>query len=161
MGLRRKILVMSSLLILTVGSLIAADLTLIPEQAGGWYIQLDENMLSQGAGSDFLSSIVSSTSCERLAVDTDTQDDPWSILVMLQSDATPFIVEVLITDEGVGDHTASYSDDFQVVSTESMTMISGTGDRSDITVQYRLTGISIETISSTQSSMGLLYVLSL
>lgn len=138
-----------------------SDLTIVSTQAGGWQIQLDESDLVWGAGSDLAATYTSTAACDLLTVITDDPDTSWCIVIALQHSIDPFSLEVRVSDEGNGDSPVISSSDFQVVTTENSTLLSGTGSRWDMSVQYRVSGCSIETMTATQYLLDLSYMLCL
>jgi len=127
-----------ALLALVVG---AADIS----ESGGWSETINASDLIAGAGSDFHSPITSSAYQAALSI-SDTGGAAWTIGVRRTSSSLPTGVAVAVrrTTSGSGDGSVSGGESFLTVGGTEQILCSGTGDRSGIGLQLRLTGASVE-----------------
>lgn len=139
-----------------------AALSLTPAGAGGWQVSVDQTDLDGGPGSDFAASYVSGEAQQALEVSGTTgPSDAWCVEVRRSggnwdSDVT---LEARVTDDGTGNGQISVPDAYQAVSATYGAFFCGTGDRSGITVQLRLTGISVSSVPAQTYSTYIVYSL--
>lgn len=118
----------------------AADIAFV----GNWSETIGASDLVGGAGTDIYSQITSSTSKATLDI-TDTGGVAWIIGVSRSSSNLPAGVAVAVrrTTSGSGGGSISGGSFIAVGATEQI-LCSGTGDRSGVGLQLRLTGLSVE-----------------
>lgn len=124
---------------------------------GGWTQNINSSNLTFGAGSDLADTYLSAAAATTLTVSgcaSDTED--WQILIKRIDnlwDSAHFVLSVKRTSVGTGAGIISGGDSFQVVGTTDALFITGQGNRSGITVQYQLTGMSIRTSPNNYSTV--------
>ncbi len=119
--------------------------------SGGWSETIDGGDLTSGAGSDLTDAYVSSASATTISVtyvgswrvDTKRTDSFW------HADYTLFGQR---TSSGSGSGSIAGGLSYQGIATSDATFFSGTGDRSGIDAQYRLTGMSVNAQPATYST---------
>jgi hypothetical protein len=127
--------------------------------SGNWAEVIDASDLVAGAGSDLTSQYESSSGTTTLTISNATGAS-WRILAR-SSDGTwqaNFVLSVRRISDGSGLGAVTGGSSYNQLSTLDTEICSGTGDRSNITVQYRLTGMS-KNISPTTYSSGITFTL--
>jgi len=110
--------------------------------SGGWSETIDENDLLSGAGSDLQSTYESATDATLLTIsECQNSDDTWQVSVSYSSSSWPFTLSV-----------KKSGGNYQTITTTQADFFSGSGDTSDIALQYKLEGMSIEIAPGTYSS---------
>lgn len=155
----KKIFIFSIIICFILLNLSGASLVLVQSSAGGWQLLLDSYDLSCGPGSDFNPTAISVPACDRLSIETDAPDSPWSLQASIYNSQFPLTVELQITDMGDGAGTCSVLSDFVDLSAEYITIASGTGSRSDIRIQYRVSDLSVNTLQYTRQHIEIVYTL--
>ena len=134
---------MKSLLLIGVwlvsGTAWTADLT----ATGGWSRTITANDLTAGAGSDLASQQESSAGATTLTI-TSTGGGAWRIKVRHTPSTwhSNFTLWVKRTSDGTGDGSISGGSGYIQVTAVDAELFSGTKDRSNISLQYKLTGLS-------------------
>jgi hypothetical protein len=113
---------------------------------GKWTIKLDDTNLTGGAGSDFITPLESVT--DKVSVDiTKTQGDtaPWRLDISKTDTIWPSSVEIYArrTADGTGSGTISGGTTYQQITDIDQTLCTGTGDRTNITIQLKLENVSV------------------
>jgi len=122
----------------------AADITSI----GGWTASIDSIDLTAGAGSDLTNQYDSSTNVTVLTIINVPPSGAWQLNAR-RSDSlwdSDFSIFIKRTSDGTGPGTISGGSAYVELSTFDTQIFTGTDNRSDIAIQYRLTGMS-KTIS--------------
>lgn len=149
---RSYLLVLAFLLLFLPAPAEAATISSV----GGWNQIINSSNLTSGAGSDLTDTYLSSTGATTLevsgCVDETEEWQIWLKRVDQTWDSDRFVLSVKRTSDGTGDGIISGGDTFQVVSTADVLFFTGQGDRSGITIQYRLTGISIQVLPDNYSA---------
>ncbi len=125
----------------------AADIT----ATGGWSETIDASDLIGGAGTDLTGSYESSpsatvidiTALGNYRVDVRRSDTNWS---------TSFTLYVKRTSDGAGSGTISGGTSYIAVPTTDTEFFSGSLDRTNIDVQYQLSGMSVSISPDTYST---------
>ncbi len=122
---------------------------------GNWSETIDASDLIGGAGSD-LTSTYESASAQTSITITNTQNnvDDWRVDVR-RADTTwhgNFTLSVQRTGDGTGGGSISGGVSYQAVGTTDASFFSGAGDRTGITVQLKLDGMSVQVPINTYST---------
>ncbi|MCK6501912.1 hypothetical protein L6R53_00665 [Myxococcota bacterium] len=138
-----------------VPALVALALTLgvsLPAQAmdlaasGSFSLGIDASDLTSGAGSELQDSHDSGTGAIALQVSaTSGSTDAWRIDIRRASSGWDPDLRLWArrTGDGSGDGSIAGGASWQEIGTTDSTFFSGEGDRSSITVQVRITGVSL------------------
>jgi hypothetical protein len=110
---------------------------------GGWTETIDAADLISGAGSDLTSTYESASNATDLditsirfwRVDVDRSDTTWH---------GDFTLSVRRTSDGSGSGTISGGLAYMEITTTTTQFFSGTFNRTDVTTQYQLTGMSVD-----------------
>lgn len=119
--------------------------------SGGWSETIDASDLISGAGSDLTDAYVSNASATTISV---TYTGSWRVDArrtdsFWHPDYTLFGQR---TSGGSGSGSIAGGLSYQGISTSDAAFFSGTGDRSEIDVQYKLTGVSVSAQAATYSA---------
>jgi hypothetical protein len=129
-------------LVLPAGPVHAIDIAL----AGSWAVSIDAGDLTGGPGTDLTDTYESETAQITITIsNTPGSGDNWRVDVKRMdtnwdSDLT---LEVRRTGDGAGGGSISGGTTYQEIDTTDTAFFSGSGDRSDITLQLRLSGVSV------------------
>jgi hypothetical protein len=122
---------------------------------GGWTETINELDLVSGAGSDLIDTYESATDATSMTISSCTGDtDNWQLLVRRIDHAGwygDFTLYVKRTSEGEGTGSISGGLSYIEITTTDTQLFSGAGDRSNISIQYKLTGMSINVLPDTYS----------
>lgn len=140
----RRILIGAALggVLYTPGAALAMDLA----EAGSWSVSVSSADLVAGAGSGLVSSKSSATSEVLFDVTLTAGDtDNWRIDVRRTNSVWDATVKVWVRRTGSGGGTGSIANglSWAEVGTTDIAFFDGAGDRSDVPVQLRITGISL------------------
>ena len=127
--------------------------------SGNWTEMIDASDLVAGAGSDVTSQYESGSGAATLTI-SNTAGASWRILAR-RSDSTwhgDFVLAVRRTSDGSGSGAVIGGSSYTQLSTLDTEIFSGSGDRSNIAVQYKLTGMS-KIVSPNLYSSGITFVL--
>jgi hypothetical protein len=121
--------------------------------SGGWSETINEFDLVSGAGSDLVDTYESATDATSMTISNCTGDtDNWRLDVRRIDDAGwhgDFTLYVQRTSDGAGTGSVSGGLSYIEVTTTDTQLFSGAGDRSNISIQYKLTGMSINVLPAT------------
>jgi hypothetical protein len=127
----------------------AADITV----AGDWFRTIDKTDLTAGAGSDLASQYESATGVTTVSI-ANTSGATWRVTAR-RSDATwnsNVSLWVKRTSDGSGSGSISGGTTYVQLSALDTEVFSGTGDRSNVTLQFKLTGMSKSVAPGTYST---------
>ncbi|MCK4428014.1 MAG: hypothetical protein KAW16_05995 [candidate division Zixibacteria bacterium] len=114
---------------------------------GGWTETVDETDLVSGAGSDLIDTYESATDATTMTIYNCTGDtDNWQIKVRRIDEGgwhQDFTLSVKRTSDGNGNGSVSGGLSYIEITTTDTELFSGAGNRSNISIQYKLTGMSI------------------
>ena len=120
---------------------------------GGWSETINEFDLVSGAGSDLVDTYESATDATSMTISNCTGDsDNWRLDVRRIDDAGwhgDFTIYVKRTSDGEGTGSVSGGLSYIEITTTDTQLFSGAGDRSNISIQYKLTGMSINVSPNT------------
>ena len=120
---------------------------------GGWTETINEFDLVSGAGSDLIDTYESATDATSMTISNCTGDtDNWQLNVRRIDDGGwhgDFTLFVKRTSNGVGNGSVSGGLSYIEITTTGTQLFSGAGDRSNILIQYKLTGMSINVLPAT------------
>jgi hypothetical protein len=123
---------------------------------GGWTETVNEFDLVSGAGSDLIDTYESATDATSMTISNcvggDT--DNWRLDVRRINDPGwhgDFTLSVKRTSDGEGTGSISGGSAYIEITTTDTQLFSGAGDRSNISIQYKLTGMSINVLPNTYS----------
>lgn len=140
--------------VLIVGGLtpaLAIDIDVI----GGWSRTITAADLQAGAGSDLISTYESAADQASATIfNTAGNTDAWRVDVR-RSDTNwhpNFVLSVRRTGDGTGGGVVSGGTVYQAITTTDAEFFSGTGDRSNIPIQFKLEGMSIQVPPSNYST---------
>lgn len=123
--------------------------------AGGWVEQIDSSDLTFGAGSDLADTYTSPVAATTLVVSGCVdQNEEWQIMIKRVDQLwdSHFVLAAKRTSVGTGDGIISGGETFQEVTASDQIFITGQGDRSGITIQYQLSGVSVQTLPNNYST---------
>lgn len=111
---------------------------------GNWFEMIGTDDLVMGAGTDFRPSIETAVAGATLDI-TNTQGAPWTLWVRRDASTLPAAVSIAVhrSSAGTGNGNISGGADYLVVRDYEQILFQGVGDRSGISLQLRLAGISI------------------
>jgi hypothetical protein len=122
---------------------------------GGWSETVDETDLVSGAGSDLVDTYESATDATTMTISNCTGDtDNWRLDVRRIDEGGwhgDFTLFVKRTSDGEGNGSISGGLSYIEITTTDAQLFSGAGDRSNISIQYKLTGMSITVLPDTYS----------
>ena len=122
---------------------------------GNWSSTIDASDLVAGPGSDLISTYQSNSDQTLLTVSNTTgNDDVWRVDVK-RTDTNwhnDFVFYVKRTGDGTGGGSITGGNTYQEVGTTNSSFFSGSGDRSNITIQLQLSGMSIQVPPDTYST---------
>ncbi len=114
---------------------------------GGWNETVDESDLASGAGSNLIDAYESTTGASTITIYSCAGDtDNWRVEVRLVDEGGwhgDLKIYVKRTSDGSGSGTISDGLSYLEISSTDTQFFSGSGDRSNIGIQYQLTGMSI------------------
>lgn len=118
----------------------AADISAV----GSWSTSLTSSDLAAGAGSD-LRSPIESTAAQTALTITNTANSSWTVTVSNDTSMWPAGVSlaVRVASSGTGTGSVSSSGAYLILSGTARTLLSGSGDRADVQLQFRLNGVSV------------------
>ena len=122
---------------------------------GGWTETINAADLTSGAGSDLTPTYTSAANATATAITNCINNNDWWRVDVRRSDANwhvNFTLRVRRTSAGTGGGAISGGTTFLNVPTTDTQFFSGRGDRSNISSQYRLTGMSINVDPGTYST---------
>jgi hypothetical protein len=137
-----RYIILAALMLASVGFAFAIDIS----EVGNWAVNVDANDLISGAGSDLTSTYESSADQGLIAITGTTGDsDNWRVDVRRSDtswhgDLTLFVKR---TGDGTGSGSISDGTAYQAVTTTDTALFSGSGDRSNIPVQLKISGASV------------------
>ncbi|MHB0937189.1 MAG: hypothetical protein ACYDCO_03115 [Armatimonadota bacterium] len=133
------------------GTAHAIDLTCV----GSWSLTITASNLQAGAGSDLVSTYTSDTAAATLAVINTTGDaDSWRVDIR-RTDIlwdNSLTLSARRTSDGTGGGSVSGGTVFQAIGTSDSSFFSGAGDRSGITLQFQVSGASVQLAPATYST---------
>ncbi len=129
----------------------AATLT----SSGGWVAEIGSSDLLFGAGSDLKDGYSSPVAATTLEVSgCADQSEEWEIRIRFGDQIwdNHFSLAAKLTSKGTGEGVIIGGDTFQVITASDTIFLTGQGDQSGITVQYQLTGVSIQILPENYST---------
>lgn len=149
--------ILQSLLLLAVAPVTtwSADVS----SSGNWTKTIDASELVAGAGSDLISQHDSDFGVATLAI-SNTGGASWRLFARRADGAwhERFDLFVRRTSDGTGSGAVSGGGSYVTLSTLDTEFFSGSGDRANIAVQYRLTGMS-RSVAPDLYSSGIIFTL--
>ena len=128
---------------------------------GGWTETIDENDLQFGAGSNLISTYESVADASTASISNCTGDtDNWSVDVR-RSDSNwqgDYVLYARRTSDGTGTGSISGGLSYIEVTTADVEFFSGAGDRDNVDLQYRLTGMSVNASPNTYNTTIILTI---
>ncbi len=122
---------------------------------GNWSETIDASDLSAGAGTDLTSTYESAASQTLITIsNTGGSSDTWRVDVR-RADTTwhgDFTLSVQRTGSGTGGGPISGGTSYQAVGTSDASFFSGGGDKTDVPVQLKLDGMSVQVPINTYST---------
>lgn len=112
---------------------------------------MDETNLISGAGSDLIDTYESATNATLASISNCTDDsDNWRVEVRRNDSGWygDFTISVKRTSEGTGTGSISGGLSYIEITTTDTELFSGAGNRDNINLQYKLTGMSINVSQS-------------
>ena len=124
---------------------------------GGWGETIDASDLVSGAGSNLVDTYESTSDATTITISNcKNNNDNWSVRVHRLDDSSwhnDLIVYVKRTSDGQGGGSISGGLDYVFVLTIGQALFfSGKGDRSNIAVQYKVTGMSVDVSPATYNT---------
>jgi hypothetical protein len=118
---------------------------------GGWTETIDTADLVSGAGSDLTDTYESGSAATTVGV---TDSGNWRVDIKRTDSLwdADFTVSTRRTSDGSGSGSISGGGSYQEVTTTDVQFFAGSLDRSNITIQYRLTGMSVGAEPATYST---------
>lgn len=130
--------------------------------AGGWGETIDASDLVAGAGTNLVDTYESFTDATYLTISDCIDDsDSWRVDARRVGEDgwySDFTLYVKRTSDGSGNGSISGELSYVEITSTDTQIFSGTGDRSNITIQYKLTGMSINVSPSNYNTMVLFTV---
>ena len=123
---------------------------------GGCNFIIDSSCLVGGAGSDLMKSFESKLDATVINITgTGGSGDAWQVRVRKSGVSKLHGVTLYVkrTGNGSGSGTVSGGSSYVAVETSDTDFFEGSGDRTDITVQYKVSGISIKIPPGTYSTV--------
>jgi len=111
---------------------------------GGWNLIIDSSHLTGGPGSDLTSTYVSGTNATDIDINN-TRAKDWQVYINRADTNWPseFTLYAQRTSAGDGSGIINGGTGYQEITTSQVLFLSGTKNRSNIFIQYQLTGVSI------------------
>lgn len=150
------------LIILLITSVIKSQptITVTSFRYSGWTIDITPANLTGGPGSDLESSYISTINFDTINIITNTPDDIWKVEIKqntLINWDNDIILTARLTGNGEGSGTF-ISDGKEIILNDSyQTLFSGIGSISGITIQFKVCGISINTITPGSYTAEVIY----
>lgn len=123
---------------------------------GGWTFTIDSSCLVGGAGSNLIDSFESKLDATVINITgTGGSGDAWQVQVRKSSvsQLQGVVLYAKRTGDGSGSGTVHGGSSYVAVETSDTDFFEGSGDRTDITVQYKVSGISIKIPPGTYSTV--------
>lgn len=152
-----KATLLQSLLLLVVAPLAtwSADVS----SSGNWTKTIDASDLVAGAGSDLISQHDSDSGIATLTI-YNTAGASWRLFARRSDGVWHERLELFVrrTSDGTGSGSVIDGGNYVTLSTLDTEFFTGSGDRTNIAVQYRLTGMS-KTVAPDLYSSGIIFTL--
>ncbi len=123
---------------------------------GGWNLTVDSSCLVGGAGSNLIDSFESNLDASMINITgTGGSGDVWRVRVRKSSVSQlhGVVLYAKRTGDGSGSGTVSGGTSYVAVETSDTDFFDGSGDRTAISVQYKVSGISINVPPGTYSTV--------
>lgn len=123
---------------------------------GSWNFTIDSSCLAGGAGSGLIDSFESSLDASMINITgTNGSADAWQVRVRKNgvSRLQGVTLYVKRTEDGSGSGTVRGGTSYTAVETSDVDFFDGCGDRTGITVQYKVSGISVNVPPGTYSTV--------
>lgn len=152
-----KQLVCLSTIILACGLILPARTSHAIDIAltGTWALSIDASDLTGGPGTDLIDTYESTADQITVTIsNTAGADDNWRVDIR-RTDTTwhgDFGLHVKRTGDGTGGGSISGGTAYQEVTTSDGAFFSGAGDRTDVPIQLKLTGVSVQVAPDTYST---------
>jgi len=142
--------------------LLSADITinLTPAEVGGWSFGIDAGDLEAGAGSDLSAEYESDATAEYIDIQgCSGSSDTWEVSIKRTDDVwdTDITLQAKVSSKGNGSGSFSGAGVYKTVSATDTVLFSGSGDRSDIAIQFKISGISITTVPDKDYATDITY----
>lgn len=127
----------------------------IMSTGGSWSPSIGVNELLAGAGSDLISSYESNSSIEDVTITgTANADDAWRVDVKRTDSIWNGLLALSVkrTSDGAGGGSIAGGTFYQVIDAIDSVFFSGAGDRSSVTMQLKLSGVSLQIPPDTYST---------
>ena len=134
--------------------------TVVPPSPSGWRIQLGPTDVAGEAGSDLKPSYDTGTGGETISVGG-TAGSAWQLLIK-RADGKwngDLVLQAQVINPGTGSGTISAPSQFLTVTDTYYGFFSGDGDRNNILVRLRISGISIQRLRAENYSTDLVYTI--
>lgn len=135
-----RYIILSSLLICSGGICWAISITV----TGNWPETIDSTDLQAGAGSNLIDTYESATDAVTIDISATAGDWGLDVKKIDTNWHSNLHLHVQRTSDGAGSGSISGGDAYQEVTDTDVPFFSGNGDRSNIKVQLKLTGVSIQ-----------------
>ncbi len=138
------------------------SILVVPVNSGGWVLNIDSSDLEGVVGSNLIDEYISAGSIETITVGGTVDSlDSWVVQVKKEDIFwnSTISFSVLIESTGTGNGDITTSEDYQVITNTYQTLFSGTGDRDNITVRFKIGGISISEISANEYKTDIVYTI--
>jgi hypothetical protein len=136
------------------------SLAVSPKASGGWNFIVGKDNIPGGPGGNVTGDYESPVDAETLTVGACTSAaDAWRIDIK-KTDAlwdSDLVISARIRNPGTGDGTLTSFGTYQVLTDTSMPFLSGTGNRTGIAIQLKVSGISISRIQAGRYLADLVY----
>lgn len=118
--------------------------------SGSWVLEIDETDLESGAGSDLTDTYLSASNQVTLEIDVPPTNSGWSVSITRNDlrwdpDLTLYARR---TTNGSGSGSINGGTDYQEIKSFEEAFFTGSGDRSNIQVEFRLEGVSVTTLTA-------------
>ena len=115
-----------------------------PEE--GWTTSIGTGDLVSGAGSDLISTYESDVAQVVISISDVVENAAWRVDVSRDSGSwnNNLTLSARRTGAGLGGGSIAGGDSYGLIDTVGYVLFSGTGNRSDITIQMKLSGISLQ-----------------
>lgn len=112
--------------------------------SGGWFLNINELNLTSGAGSDLKNTYISLPDATVIDISASPKT-LWTVYARITAVPNSLIISVRRTSNGEGTGWIEGGEHFIRLSESYTKLFSGKGSRNGITLQYKLSGISIKT----------------
>jgi len=142
--MKKKILILNLLtylVLLTIPLYLSAE-NLNISASGSWFLSVDQSNLISGVGSALQSTYQSPPDTTLIDIEADKKTS-WTVYVRRIPLPNPLTIYVRRTSDGRGKGTIEGGENFVPLGEGYTMLLRGRGQKKDITIQYRLRGVSI------------------